>query len=109
MTLRLQPEDSSLLNMKALEIVAKRQANVVAALENAEGDLLSAVPWRDLTLFDFSRCKHISRTMIEAGPWTVEICHTCGEQVARECNHEKMQWFADGKVLICMTCGKDGT
>lgn len=109
MTFRLQPEDASLVNMKALEAVAQRQAKVVAALEDAPGDLLGQVPWRDLMLFDFSRCKHISRSLIEAGPWTIEICHTCGQQVERQCNHEKMEWFADGKVLLCMTCGRDGT
>jgi hypothetical protein len=69
--------------------------------------------WRNRTKFWFTNCRHTSCTLVEVenerGRWGVEICNDCGHQVARECPHEKSEWFADGQVLLCLNCGSDGT
>lgn len=69
--------------------------------------------WREITLFDFSSCRHtvcsILNVRTDNGSWDIEVCNTCGTQVGKHCAHEKMEWFADGHVLICRNCGIDGT
>lgn len=65
------------------------------------------------SVFSPERCEHVHRTLIEVatahGVWGMEICASCGEQVAKECPHIRLTWHDDGQVLICDNCGVDGT
>lgn len=89
-----------------------RHRRLVAALDAAGA--LDLIEWRDLTLFDLTKCPHEGMHTVvyvenDLGAWAVDICAQCGEQVDKECVHKHNTWHLDGKVLTCNLCGIDGT
>lgn len=92
----------------------ERHVKTVTALQ--EADVLPP-NWRTWTEIDFSTfaggCPHTVCSIFEVenknGVWGVEICNGCGEQVVKECPHDRLTWQVDGKALICDNCGHDGT
>ena len=69
--------------------------------------------WRERVQFHFLHCTHehcsVVRVESEYGAWDLEVCVRCGQQVTRQCPHLKNEWRLDGKVLVCLNCGVDGT
>ena len=64
---------------------------------------------RHRTEFHFRKCPHTQASIVHVGGWDVEICTRCGAEVGKHCRHEKMEWLVDGRILICVNCGIDGT
>lgn len=69
--------------------------------------------WRDESSFSFADCAHTVETIVEIdnefGKWGLAICVRCAHVNTVECPHAKNEWYLDGRVLVCLNCGKDGT
>jgi hypothetical protein len=67
-------------------------------------------PWRrQRTMFDFTDCGHQHLAVTVVGGWELHVCNRCAHVVRKFCTHPHSTWHADDRILICDTCGSDGT
>lgn len=116
-------EEIAEIRQRHVADLAEAEASELRQFGSIAGRLYSP-DWRKLIEFDFSQCRHTQATLVEVeahrwdegrgetlkvGTWGMEICTSCGAQVRKECPHEMMEWQFDGRLLVCLNCGINGT